>query len=62
MKLMVDIDIPSPSNKIRHEDPIMLIGSNALQSILGTSCWKINFVCCRIQMEFYLIQNLFHEV
>jgi hypothetical protein len=27
MKLMVDIDIPSPANKIEHEDPIMLIGS-----------------------------------
>src|SRR5881394_850397 len=27
MKLMVDIDIPSPSNKIEHEDPIMLVGS-----------------------------------
>ena len=35
MKLMLDIDIPSPSIKIEHQDPIMLVGSCFTEHIGG---------------------------
>ncbi|HSB92091.1 MAG TPA: GSCFA domain-containing protein [Flavitalea sp.] len=35
MKLMLDIDIPSPPRKIEHQDPIMLVGSCFTEHIGG---------------------------
>jgi len=35
MKLMLDIDIPSPAVKIEHQDPIMLVGSCFTEHIGG---------------------------